>query len=137
MKKLLILFTMTMSVFFIGCDLGNSNKFEEPNKRDILTANNWYYIDNNADDYTIVKFTDNRVLQDFYTDSSFREIAYTKTYNVDYAGDKIYLTDEYGKHTCKYNSCQNNEWMVITCDADQPYVKGWKTRALASEKSAK
>jgi len=137
MKKVLILILVTASsIYFSGCDLDNSSDFESVDSRDILTANDWYYIDPNADEYTVANITDNMITQDFYTDSSFSEVAYTKQYKIEYEDDTLYLTDEYGEHICKYNSCENNEWMMITCDANQPFVKGWSTRALAAAKAA-
>ena len=139
MKKVsIILISMVSSIIlFNSCDLDTTDQFDKVDKRDTLTSSRWYYIDKNADEYTVANFTDNSVNQDFYTDAGFREIAYTKHYTIDYSGDTIYLTDEYGKHTCKYNSCQNDDWMTITCDADQPYIMGWRTRALAAENAAR
>ena len=132
MKKITVVLTaIFLAIFFSGCELDTTDQFDI-DKKEILTSSRWYDIDKNADTYTISRFTDGTVVQDFYTDASFREIAYTKHYTIDYSGDRIYLTDEYGRHICKYSSCEDDDWMVISCDADQPYVKGWKTRSQAA-----
>jgi len=138
MKNISIVLTIIMSIFFVGCDLSSSDDFKEKDVKSILTSNNWYYIDKYTDKYTLANFTDESVDEEHYTDSSFTTVDYTEHYSIKYNGEKIYLTDDNGvEHTCSYTSCEDDNWMIISCDGGQPYIQGWTTKSLASSHAAK
>jgi len=137
MKKITIAATAALlSIIFTGCDMDTTDEFNI-DKKEILTSNKWYFIDNNSQIYTIADFYDNKIIKKVYTDSSFNDIAYSKSYDVTYNNDTLYLTDEYGKHECKYSSCENNDWMEINCDkSNTTYVKGWSSTEKARSHAA-
>ena len=132
MKRLTVLLISLFAIIFSGCDLDTTDQFKV-DKKEILTSHEWFDADKYGEIYTVSSFTDNLVVQKFYEDQSFSSVSYVKRYAIDYNNDKIILTDEYGKHLCEYNSCENDNWMAITCE-DVPYIKGWskKSEALSS-----
>jgi hypothetical protein len=133
MKHYISLITITIvSIFFSACQLDTTDQFDLDVEK-TLKSKKWYSIDNVSKDYTIAEFSDSKATVYYYENSSFTNQTGSKEYGITYYKDskKIRLSDEYGDHECEYISCDDDNWMVITCDADIPVLKGWTTRSAA------
>jgi hypothetical protein len=127
----LIITVIFTSIFFNGCKLDTTDQFDVK-VEDTLKSAKWYSIDNVSEKYTITEFSDSKVTESYYEDSSFSSLLYTKEYGISYKdNNSITLIDEYGEHSCKFTECDDDNWMIITCEADIPKLKGWSTRSAA------
>jgi hypothetical protein len=135
-RYITILVTLAVGIMFNGCNLDTTDQFNQKSSKEVLTSNVWYYIDKPAEQYIISEFTNNRVTQNHYEDGSFSNLLYKKKYTATYHGNIIYLNDEYGEHVCDYTTCENKEWILVSCDAGTVYIEGWKTKGLAFSHTA-
>jgi hypothetical protein len=132
MKNFILILTIIFtSIIFNGCDVDTTDQFDVK-VEDTLKSTKWYSIDNISEKYTIADFSDSKVTESYYEDSSFSSLLYTKEYNISYKeGNKLSLFDEYGEHSCEFIECEDDNWMVITCEAGIPRLQGWSTRSAA------
>jgi len=132
-----LLMTIVVPIMFTNCEFDTTDQFDEKSSKEILTSNVWYYADTPADKYIMSEFTAYRLSQNVYEDASFSNVIYSKKYTVQYNGDILYLQDEYGQHVCNFTTCQNHDWIAISCDGGTVYIEGWRTKSLALSHSAK
>jgi len=134
--KKITIYALTLTVLlFSGC---KNKDFNKSIKADVLEkTDKWYEIDSTRDLYQTFKFTENRLTKNIYSDRDFSELINSKSYNIYFTDDdKFNVTEDGVNYSCEATTCNKDEFVIISCKANESDLKdilycGWNSQDKA------
>ncbi len=135
MKYITLIALASTFLLFTGCE---NSDFNKSINRDVLEkTDKWYEIDSSRDLYMTFKFSKNRLTKKIYSDSNFNDLIDTKSFNVYYSDDdKFNVTEDGVNYSCEATTCNKDEFVIISCKANESDLKdilycGWNSQDKA------
>lgn len=135
MKYITLIALASTFLLFTGC---KNSDFNKSINRDVLEkTDKWYEIDSSRDLYMTFKFSENRLTKKIYSDSNFNDLIDTKSFNVYYSdNDKFNVTEDGVNYSCEATTCNQDEFVIISCKANESDIKdilycGWNSQDKA------
>ena len=136
MKKITLITLALTFLFFSGC---KNQDFDKSLREDVLDkTDKWYEIDSTRDLYQTFKFNGDMLIKDLYSDRGFSELIDRKSFEIDFTDDnKFNVTEDGVNYSCEISTCNNDEFLAVSCKANEVGVKeliyyGWNSQDKAS-----
>ena len=135
MRYVTLITIATSIMLFTGC---GDNNFDKSIKDDILTSTEkWYEIDSTRELYQTFEFDENTLTKYIYNDKYFNELIDIKKFNIQFVDDdKFNIVEDGVSYSCKVDTCNNNQFVMVSCNANETGVKeliycGWNSQDKA------
>ena len=128
-KKYVYLLAAVTAITLTACD--DNNNFDK-NAKELLNNRVIYFADSSSETYKKYAFEDNKLTIYSYKDKDMKELKDTQSYSLYYDNDKFTaISSKDGKENCKITTCENDDYVFVSCDDNDIFVRGWDTKSQA------
>ena len=130
-RKVYFMF-LILIVFFSACQgIVNNNTdegFLEKSAKEFLDQNIIYYVDSSENQYIKYFFKNNYIIAYRYETKEMRKLKSMQTYEIYYNSDtELTVIDKNSTKECSFITCENDNYIVISCDDKKILLRGWRT----------